>query len=453
MLDFSAVKKIHFLGVGGVSMSSLARFFHRKGYEVSGSDRDYSDALVSLAEEGVRVWSGFEPTLVGSPDVAVFSSAISPYDPELVYLRASGIPVLERHSFLPYLSSFFRYTVAVAGTHGKTTVTSMCALIMKTASLRFYAHIGGTSKDIGAFYHSGDDYLLMEACEYRRSMLSLSPFVAAVLNAEVDHPDTYRDKSDVFDAFDDFLSSSKGLRLVNGDCEYYRLRQKHLSPVTFGFSSECDYRATDVIQYQNGCFGCRITHLGSPLCEIKMKVPGKCNLADALAAVAVCSSVGIDADTIKRGLENFGGVDRRFDYRGEFLSASVYADYAHHPTEITETLRTASLLSKNRLIAVFQPHTYSRTARLKKEFVSALSRCDVLIVVKEYAAREKPSDGVSALALYRECANKEKYYADNLTEAAALLYKKTAPDDVILVIGAGDVINLVKILIPSEFTV
>ncbi len=433
-------------------MSSLARFFHGKGYEVSGSDRDYSDALVSLSELGVRVWSGFEPALIGSPDLAVFSSAISSSDPELVYLKASGVPVLERHSFLPYLSSFFRYTVAIAGTHGKTTVTSMCAVIMKEASLRFYAHIGGTSKNLGSFYCSGEDYLLMEACEYRRSMLSLSPSVAVVLNAEVDHPDTYRDKSDVFDAFDDFLSSTIALRLTNGDCEYYRLRRKFFNDLTFGFSANCSFRADNVVQYENGCFGCRISRLGSPLCEIKLKVAGKCNLLDALGAAAVCSSLGIDGETIKKGLESFIGVDRRFDYRGEFLSASVYADYAHHPTEIAETLRTASLLKKNKLIVVFQPHTYSRTASLRKEFISVLSDCNPIIIVKEYAAREKPTDGVSALALFRDLPNAEKYYADNLIDAAALLYKKTAPDDVILVVGAGDVINLVKILIPT-FTV
>ena len=447
MFDFSSVKKIHFLGVGGVSMSSLARFFHRSGYCVSGSDREYSDTLVSLNEEGISVWPGFEPALIGNPDLVVFSSAIPPFDPELVYLKSSGFTVLERHAFLPYLAALFGYTVAIAGTHGKTTVTSMCALIMKTASLSFYAHIGGASKNLGSFYFSGNDFLLMEACEYRRSMLSVSPFVAAVLNAEVDHPDTYRDKSDVFDAFDDFLASSKGLKIVNGDCEYYRLRQRHLSPVTFGFSPDCEFRGVDVKQFENGCFGCRITHLGILLTDIKLKVPGKCNLTDALAAAAICASIGVSGEYIKAGLDNFDGVYRRFDYCGKFLSASVYTDYAHHPTEISETLYTASLLEKNKLIVVFQPHTYSRTARLKKEFVSALAACDKLIIVKEYAARETPSDGMSALALFRECSNREKYYADNLVDAAALLHKKTAPNDLILIVGAGNVVNLAKLLV------
>ncbi len=448
MLDFSSVKKIRFLGVGGVSMSSLARFFLSKGYEVSGTDSVFSDTVVSLIEEGVRINVGFDPTQIGEVDLAVYSSAVHSSDPELLYLRSSGIPCLERHSFLPYLSEFFRSVIAIGGTHGKTTVTSMCAVIMKENELDFYAHIGGTSNDLGAFYYSGDDYLLTEACEYKRSMLSLSPSVAVVLNAEVDHPDTYRDKSDVFDAFDDFLSSSRGLKIV-GDGEYYKLRQKPFSPITFGLSANCDYRAIDVTVDDNGCYGFRILRFGVPFCDIKLSVPGKCNLLDALAAVAVCASIGIKSEVIKRALMRFSGVKRRFQYVGIFENNPVYVDYAHHPTEILSALETARSLGKKFVTVVFQPHTFSRTARLKQEFISALSGCDRLIIMKEYAARETPSDGMSALALFRECKNKEKYYASDLVEAAALLYKKTAPDEIILIVGAGDVVDLSKIIVPT----
>ena len=445
MFCFSSVRKIHFVGVGGVSMSSLCRFFHRKGYEVSGSDRTYSSTLVDLNEEGIPVWEGFEPAKIGKPDLAVYSSAVRETDAELVYLRSSGVPVLERYAFLPYLCSMFEEVVAVAGTHGKTTVTSMCGVVMRLASLPFYAHIGGKSNDIG-FHYSGEKYLLIEACEFRRSMLSLSPSVAAILNAEVDHPDTYRDKSDVFDAFDDFLSSSKAYCIVNGDSEYYRLRQAFYPRISFGFGVNNDYRAVDVKQYENACFGFQVLHKGIPFCNIRLRVPGKVNVGNAVACVAICATLGIDKSVIERGLGSFTGVGRRFEYRGRVGKAETYVDYAHHPTEITEAIKTARLLAKKRLTVVFQPHTYSRTARLKKEFIASLSDCERLIVVKEYAARENPSDGCSALALFRECPNEEKYYADNLVDAAALLLKKCADDELILILGAGDVEIITSLL-------
>lgn len=447
MLNFSSVRKIHFLGVGGVSMSSLIRFFRAKGYDVSGSDRAFSPTLVDLNEEGVNVWVGFEPVRMGKPDLAVFTSALSPSDAELTYLRSCGVPTLERHAFLPYLSSFFPRVVAVAGTHGKTTVTSMCAVVLQEAGASFYAHIGGKSRDLPVFPYSGDDLLLIEACEFRRSMLSLSPSVAVVLNAEVDHPDTYRDKSDVFDAFDDFLSSCSDQRIVFGDGDYYSLRQSFFSPTTFGFLPSDRFRAVDVKQYDNACFGFRILRDGEPLCEeIRLRVPGKTNVLNAVACAAICSSLSIRPEVVKRGLTKFSGVERRFEYRGKTGNAAVYVDYAHHPTEIASSIETARLIAKKRLTVVFQPHTFSRTARLKKEFLDVLRRCERLIVVKEYAARENPSDGCSALALFRECSNEEKYYADTLLDAAALVLQKCREDEMVLILGAGDVEKITEFL-------
>lgn len=442
MINFISVKKIHFLGVGGVSMSSLARFFFEKGYFVTGSDREYSETLVSLNELGVKTWPGFLPDRIGRPDLCVYSSAIDETDAELNYLRSSGVPAIERFALLPYVSSFFRSVLAVAGTHGKTTVTSMCAWIMIGAGLPLYAHVGGTSVDFGPYHYSGDGYFLTEACEYRRSMLALKPDIAVVLNAEVDHPDTYRDKSDVFDAFDDFLSSSR-IRLTNADSEYHALRQKPFSPVTYGFSPSASFRGVNVKQYQNGIFGCQILKDGFPYIDIKMKIPSKTNLENALCACALCSLIGVSKEDIKKGLESFSGVKRRFEYRGKSYSSSVYIDYAHHPTEISTAIETARLVSSSPIAVVFQPHTYSRTARLKKEFVESLSKADILYMVKEYAARETPSDGCGALSLFKECKNAEKYYYENLSSVASDLLlrardKENAPS-LILILGAGNV--------------
>ena len=386
MIDFKSVKKIHFLGVGGVSLSSLARFFHERGYVVTGSDRSYSKTMESLIENGLNVWVGFCPEKIGSPDLVVYSSAIPETDAERIYLTSVGVPLLERYAVLPYVSSFFRSVLAIAGTHGKTTVTSMCAFVMQGAQLPFYAHIGGTSIDLGAYYHSGDGFFLTEACEYRRSMLALRPDIGVVLNAEVDHPDTYKDKSDVFDAFDDFLSSAQKFRVVNADSEYYLLRQKNCSPITYGFSPNAVFRGVDVKQYENGCFGCQILKNGFPYMALRLKIPSKCNLENALCACTVCSLIGISPQIIQKYLERFSGVKRRFELCGYYDKIPVYTDYAHHPTEITQAISTAKMLAKD-VIVVFQPHTYSRTARLKNEFTESLSAATSLIVVKEYAAR------------------------------------------------------------------
>lgn len=449
MFDFRTVKKIHFSGVGGVSLSSLARFCHDQGYLVTGSDRAYSQTMESLLEYGIDVWVGFRPEKLGRPDLAVYSSAVPETDPERIYLGGAGVPMLERYAFLPYVSAFFSSVLAIAGTHGKTTVTSMCAHIMHGARLPFYAHIGGTSLDLGPYHHSGNGYFLTEACEYRRSMLALRPDVGVVLNAEVDHPDTYKDKSDVFDAFDDFLSATGKYRVVNADSEYYRLRQKPFSPVTFGFCKEATFRGVDIKMYENGCFGCQILYNGIPFVQIRLRIPSKCNLENALCACAVCFLIGISPETIREGLNTFSGVKRRFEKCGTCENIPLYTDYAHHPTEIKQAIETAKDLARSVLV-VFQPHTYSRTARLKEDFVESLSHADSLIVTKEYAARETPADGCSAIALFRACKNHFKYYADDLLEAAvlvrkALLSKENAPT-LILVVGAGDIVTLVDLL-------
>ena len=450
MLDFSLIKNIHFIGIGGVSLSSLARFFHRKGYCVSGTDSTFSPILETLIDEGIKIRVGFSPDAFPRPDLVVYSSAVPETDTELIYMRSIGVPCVERYVLLGYVSSLFPFTIAISGTHGKTTVSSMCGCVMKTAMLPFYAHIGGESNTLGGCYYSGDTYFLCEACEYRKSMLALSPFVSVVLNVEFDHPDTYKDKTEVYDTFDTFLQlNPHGISIINGDCEYYKLRQKHFHPITFGFNIENDYVMLNIEQHKNGCFGCSIYHLGVPLVDILLKVPGKHNLINACACVAVCNTIGVPTKYIKQGLNEFTGVKRRFEFCGTFFSSAVYSDYAHHPTEIRETLNTAKLLPHNKLTVVFQPHTFSRTSSLKAEFIKVLSDCDNLIIVKEYAARENADCGCSALSLFNECTVPNKFYCSNILEVATVITKQTAPNDVILVLGAGDINNLCKILIST----
>ncbi len=449
MLDFSNIKKVHFIGIGGVSLSSLALLMRKNNVAVSGSDRSFSDKLLILEEHGCTVWVGTDVSKINDVDLVVFSSAIQPDNEELVFCKANNIPCVERYIFLGEVAQLFDSTIAVAGTHGKTTVTGMLIYVMKKASLAFCGHIGGDLKDIGNFFYSGKNYFVTEACEYRKSLLSLKPKISLVLNAENDHPDTYNNLGEIYDTFDSFFDNTTQLKITNGDTPYYKARQKYNQTITYGQNVENDYVIYDVAEYKKGYFEFSISRYGIPKGTIKLNIAGKHNIYNGAACFAVCDLMGIDSTTIEQGIFEFSGVDRRFQHLGYFLGASVIIDYAHHPSQIEVEINTAKSLidSKSKLYVIFQPHTYSRTAKLFKEFCNCLTPCDELIICKEYSAREKPSDGVSALSLYEKIPHGNKYYYNNIMDIATHLAKKAQAKDIILILGAGDIDNLGKILV------
>ncbi len=431
-------------------MSSLALFLLEKGVAVSGSDREYSDKTALLSEKGCDVWIGVCPEKIGVPDLTVYTGAVTDDNAELVYCKENSIPYMERRAFLGKLSEDFAYTVAVAGTHGKTTVTAMLTAIFDEAKEKFYAHIGGDSIQFGNCLYTGDRYFITEACEYRKSLLSLSPNIGIVLNAESDHPDTYKNLSELYDTFDSFLENSarKGFALTCGDTDYFKLRQAHGDTVSFGFDKRNRFTATDVYEHKKGFYGFRICEYGQPLCDIKLSIAGKHNVINALGAFCAAYLTRMDVNVIASSLGKFCGVKRRFEKISMFMGAVVYSDYAHHPAEIRATLNLAkSILKENKkLYVVFQPHTYSRTAMLYNDFVKCFTDSDFLIICKEYPARETPDCGVDAYTLYRGIDKEEKAYCDNYIDAAALLIKKISPDDIICIIGAGDIVNLCSML-------
>ncbi len=448
MLDFCRIKKVHFIGVGGVSLSSLALLMRKNNLAVSGSDRSFSDKLLLLEEHGCIVWVGTDISKINNVDLVVFSSAIPPDNEELVFCKSIGIPCLERYIFLGEVSCLFDNTIAVAGTHGKTTVTGMLIHIMNKASLPFCGHIGGDIKDLGNFYYSGNSYFVTEACEYRKSLLALKPKIALVLNAENDHPDTYKNLTEIYDTFDSFFDNTSHLKITNGDTPYYKVRQRHNPVITYGQNIDNEYVISNISEYKKGYFEFSISHLGIPKCTIKLGLAGKHNIFNAAACFVVCDLLGIDEQIVVKGLKDFGGVKRRFEHLGYFLGASIIIDYAHHPSQIEVEINTArSLMDKqSKLYVVFQPHTYSRTAKLFDEFCSCLTYCDELIMCKEYSAREKPSDGISAITLYEKIPHKNKYYYNNIMDIATHLAKKAQTKDIILILGAGDIDNLGSIL-------
>lgn len=423
-------------------MNALAKLCVKRGYSVTGSDKNYSDRLLELSLMGVKVWVGSEPENMAAPDLVVYSGAIRPDDKELLFAVSNGITCMERSAFLGATASLFKTVIAVAGTHGKTTVTSLIAKILIDSGKKCCCHIGGDAVGIGNLYYSGDDYFLTEACEYRKSLLYLRPSIAVVLNARFDHPDTYRDLSEVYDVFDDFLLSvgKNGLAVSNGDSDYYKLRRAFSDDITFGLEERDRFRAENVKEYKKGFFGFVICDYGNPLFEVKLPLPGLHNVDNALCAAAVGILLRIPYDSIKRSIESFEGVERRFLKTSVYFGATVYVDYAHHPDEIKASIATAkSMLKDNkRLFCVFQPHTYSRTATLLDDFVSCL-KADDIIIMKEYPAREVPADGKSAKELFCALTNPRKEYFDNIIDIAAYLTEKIRPDDIVLILGAGDI--------------
>ncbi|MDD4316570.1 MAG: UDP-N-acetylmuramate--L-alanine ligase [Clostridia bacterium] len=445
------LSSVHFIGVGGISLSALAKLMLKLDIRVSGSDTVYSPAIIELMEKGADIWIGSKPELIGKPDLAVYSSAIADCDKELVFCRSSGIPVFERHLFLGRIAAAFPNTIAISGTHGKTTACGLLCAIFKHANKAFCGHVGGgVGNGIGNLYYSGDDFFVTEACEYRRSLLSVKANIAVVLNAESDHPDTYKSLSEIFETFDEFLFGKKEcLPLVCGDSDYYK---KHLlsssrRAITFGSSPSDDFFITEIEECSGGCYSFAISYLGENITDIKLGIPGRHNVYNAAAAAAVSYLLHIDGQTIKQAIENFQGIKRRFERKGMIKGAEVIHDYAHHPSEIRAVLESAVKMTDGRLITVFQPHTYSRTAMLIDDFCRVFNGCDEVYIVKEYSARENSSQGMSAYDLFKRLENRNSFYYEEILSLAADLIKKTRAGDMILVLGAGDIEKLCDLLV------
>lgn len=438
------------MGIGGVSTSLLARYLRASGVEVTGTDRNASDVLLSLQEDGIAAWTGFLPEKTGKPDAAVYSSAIPKTDAEYLYLSSCGVPLFERYELLGAVNNRFSCSVCIAGTHGKTTTTAMISKVLMDAGKKLFSHVGGKCDDIGDFLYTGDDYFICEACEYKKSLLALKADIAVVLNAELDHPDTYSSLSEVYDTFDLYLQNAKkhSLKIVCSDDRYYLDRQFQNNPITFGKGENCGFRITN-IREKDGKFGCDIEYANKPLYSFDLSIIGEHNLYNAAACAAVCALLKIDAETVNESLSSFSGVARRFEYKGRMGKTKVYSDYAHHPTEIASCLSSARRITPGggKLWAVFQPHTFSRTRALCDKFRLALTNCDGLIVVKEYAARENPEDGMSARALFAEINHDNKFYCPTVLDAATILVKKTTPSDLIVILGAGNVETLCDLLV------
>jgi UDP-N-acetylmuramate--alanine ligase len=445
---FRRIQHVHLVGVGGSGMSGIAEVLVNLGFRVSGSDLKRSEVIERLERLGVKFYEGHAPEHVGDAQVVVRSSAVRDDNPEIVEARRRLIPVIPRAEMLAELMRLKPHTVAVAGSHGKTTTTSMIATVLGQAGLDPTVIVGGIVKAFGSNARLGkSDLMVVEADESDRSFLLLTPTIAVVTNIDREHMDHYRDMADVRTCFTDFVNKVPfyGAVVLCLDDPHVQaiIPQVERRRITYGLSAQADISA-HAIQF-NDRFGSRfaVWRNGVPMGEIELRVPGLHNVYNALAAVAVGFEWGVPFDAIARALGEFTGVQRRFQFKGEVAGVLVVDDYGHHPTEIRATLKAAkSGCEGRRIVVLFQPHRYTRTHDLMDEFARSFNNADVLLVTDIYAAGEDPIEGVTAEALteaIKRFGHKDARYVGPLDLAADALLEEVREGDMVITLGAGNV--------------
>lgn len=432
--------RAHLVGVGGVSMYPLAEMLLSRGVLVSGSDMRDSDHLAHLRSQGVTIYLGHFPENIQGAGLVIRTAAVHDDNPEIAAARAAGIPVFERAQALGALMSDYRHALCVSGTHGKTTTTSMCTHIVMEAGLDPTIMIGGDLPLLGCGYRIGQrDTIVLESCEYCNSFLSFRPTVAVVLNVEEDHMDFFRDLGEIQQSFRTFagLVPENGWVVYNADDPntVQALQGIDRQAVTFGLDCPAQFTAQNLI-YQQGMARFDLVERGQYVCHIRLAVPGRHNVLNALAAAAAARCMGIDGATIAAGLAQYSGAGRRFEYRGTCNGAKVYDDYAHHPGELSTLLTTAKTLGYKRVICAFQPHTYTRTIACFDGFVQQLSRADKVVLMEIFPARETNTTGISSKDLAEKIPG--ALYCATLEETASALRALAQPGDLILTVGAGE---------------
>jgi UDP-N-acetylmuramate--alanine ligase len=438
-LDFFSKKaKIYLSGIGGISMSALAKYLLGLECNVEGSDIAKSAQTATLQRLGVTVHIGRDPVAVRGAKALIYTDAIPANDPELAEARRAGIPVFSRAEFLNEVASSYPEIIAVAGSHGKTSSTAMCAHILYADRKKFTAHIGGNDLLFDNFFNGGKDIFLTEACEYKKNILAFSRITTAVwLNCDKDHLECYRDFADLKATFYAYAAGATR-SVVNGQANL------PLPPnaITYGIGEgNYDYKAID-LEEEGEQYSFTVVERGEEICRIRLGAAGYFHIYNALAATAATRASGVGAEAVVAGLSSFAGVKRRFERLGEWQKAEVIGDYAHHPTEIENTLRLARARTKGRVIVVFQPHTYSRTKLLMDEFVAVLSSVEPLILYKTYPAREKYDEGGSADTLHGKLKNSR--YAESVGELKGILREEVREGDTLLFLGAGDIYEIAK---------
>ena len=447
--DCKRVRRLHMVGIGGAGMSGIAEVLHENGFVVTGSDMGEGSVIDYLKHLGIRVDSKHEAKNVEDADLVVYSSAI-PYDnPELVEARARRIPVIRRAEMLGELMRM-KYTLAISGTHGKTTTTSIVGEIWEAAGLDPTIIVGGVVKGKGSGAKVGKgDYLIAESDEFDRSFLSMMPSSAIVTNIDADHLDTYENIDEIKEAFVQFVNKipfyGQAILCID-DPNVQQIYSKVRKPViTYGFSRQAKYHI-DNLRFEKGYPHFEIFNDGVSLGEFQLQIPGRHNVLNATAAVALAMEEGIDVEVARRAVAAFEGVQRRFEFLGEKNDVLVFDDYAHHPTEATATLQGfRDAFPDRRVIVAFQPHLFTRTRDQHDAFGSAFANCDVLLCTDIYPARERPIEGVTG-ALVSDSAlafgHRNARFVGDQMNLLPILKEELKPGDVVVLMGAGNIWKL-----------
>jgi UDP-N-acetylmuramate--alanine ligase len=447
---FSSIRKLHFVGIGGIGMSGIAEILIDEGFLVTGSDKASSENTEKLESLGAKVFIGHAAQNVASDvDALVYSSAVGPENPEILEAQKRKIPVIRRAEMLAEVMRL-KYGIGIAGTHGKTTTTSMVSLVLIEGGVDPTVIVGGRLHGLaGSNARMGKgEFIVVEADEYDRSFLSITPTIAVLTTLETDHLDCYRDLEDIKSAFVQFASKVPFYGFVVLCLDEPALQE--IMPkikkkiVTYGLNGQADLQAVEIVHRENKT-KFTLVRDGKDLGSIELQVPGKHNVLNALAAIAVGLELNVPFQKVKTGIEKFSGVFRRWEVKGEIGGVTVIDDYAHHPTEIRVTLAGAKAGWRRRVVCVFQPHLYSRTRDFYDDFGRAFFNANVLVVTDVYPAREEPIQGVSGELIAnaaKEFGHKQVHYVPEKRDIPAFLMNAVRKGDIVITMGAGDIWKL-----------
>ena len=448
-------KKVHMVGIGGVSMSGIAEILINFGFNVTGSNNVETETTKKLERAGIKVSIGHNAENITDQDVVVYSAAIKQDNPELVTAKIKDIPIIERADFLGELTRCYKDTITISGTHGKSTTTSMVSLCFLEALKDPSIQVGADIKQLDGNYKVGNsEYFIIEACEYVESFLKFSPKSEIILNIDNDHLDYFKNFENIKNAFVKYvkLLPDDGLLVVNGDDKNALdlTQYTKATSITYGISNKnTDFFAVNIVFDNNGFPEFDVYAKGEFYGRIKLNVPGMHNVLNALACIALCDYYGIKLDSIQKALISFTGADRRFEFKGTVNGANIYDDYGHHPTEIVATAKALMNKKYNKSWVVFQPHTYSRTKNLMDDFAKALLNFDNIIILDIYAAREKNTYGITSKDLADKICSlgKDALYIPDFNDCVKYLKENLQENDIVITQGAGTVTEIGPMLL------
>jgi len=447
-------RRLHFVGIGGSGMCPMAEILHHRGYTITGSDINESDTLQRIRSYGIKVYMGHHGDNIGDAEVVVYTAAAKQDNPELVAAREKGIPTLERSIVLGMLTDQFANTIAVSGTHGKTSTTGMLTQILIEAGKDPSAVIGGKLPFIGGNGRVGkSENMVCEACEYVDTFLQLHPAVSIILNVDADHLDYFGTLENIVKSFRKFSEQTSSRLIVNGDdpeAMQAVAGLTHAETITFGRTENSDYYVTELNEEDTACEDFTLMYRGEKICRVNLQVPGEHNMIDALAAAAAAHSMGIDGACIKAALEAFTGVHRRFEILGKFNGVTVADDFAHHPTELSATLSSAVRMGYNEVWAVFQPHTYSRTYMHLNDFAEALSIPHHVVMTEILAVRETNTYDIHTSDLAAKIPG--SCWFQSFDEIADYVIANAKENDLILTLGGGDIYKCANLIVEKYKT-